>query len=71
MALLRPLIRDLGDTAALFPCQEADHSFHVPAKAGRNDAELQTEMLNALVAWTSRIVDRDFHAGSLSDPSAR
>ncbi len=71
MALLRLLVCDLGDTATLFPCQEADHSFHVPAKAGRNDAELQTEMLNALVAWTGRIVDRDFHAGSLSDPSAR
>ncbi len=41
-------------TLTLF--DEADHSFHVPAKTGRKDADVRREMLDALAAWTKALV---------------
>jgi uncharacterized protein len=71
MALLQPLIRNLGATATLTLFEDADHSFHVPAKTGRSNAEVQTAMLNALAAWMGSIIDGNFHAGSPSYSSTR
>jgi hypothetical protein len=51
LALLRPLTERLGDLASLRLFEEADHSFHVPARTGRRDADVRTEMLDALAAW--------------------
>jgi predicted alpha/beta-hydrolase family hydrolase len=51
LALLRPLTERLGDLASLRVFEEADHSFHVPARTGRRDADVRTEMLDALAAW--------------------
>jgi uncharacterized protein len=31
--------------------KEADHSFHVPARSGRTDAEVRTALLRVLAAW--------------------
>jgi predicted alpha/beta-hydrolase family hydrolase len=49
--LLRPVITRLGARAALRLAQDADHSFHVPAKTGRKDPEVLTELLDATAAW--------------------
>jgi hypothetical protein len=35
--------------------KEADHSFHVPARSGRNDREVMTEILDALAGWISAV----------------
>jgi predicted alpha/beta-hydrolase family hydrolase len=51
LTLLEPLVRDLGALASLHVVQEADHSFHVPARSGRNDREAMREGLDALAAW--------------------
>jgi uncharacterized protein len=56
LALLRPLIERLGARAALHVVQDADHSFHVPARSGRKDADLRGEMLDAFAAWTLAVV---------------
>src|SRR6185437_10522824 len=45
---LEPLVKTLGKRAALKLFKDADHSFHVPAKSGRKDAEVRAEMLDAL-----------------------
>ena len=37
--------------ATLTLLQDADHSFHVPARTGRKDAEVRAEMLDALATW--------------------
>jgi predicted alpha/beta-hydrolase family hydrolase len=50
-ALLRPVIERLGARASLRVFDDADHSFHVPARSGRRDAEVRTELLDALAAW--------------------
>jgi len=54
--LLRPVIARLGSRARLFVLEGADHSFHVPAKSGRNDAEVLAEALDALVEWMLKLV---------------
>jgi len=54
LELLQPLIDQLGARATLKLLQDADHSFHVPARTGRKDAEVRAEMLDALAAWIER-----------------
>jgi len=49
--LLQKVAEQLGARATLKWFQEADHSFHVPARTGRKDTEIMSEMLDALVAW--------------------
>ena len=51
LALLQPLIERLGAGATLRLFPEADHSFHVPARTGRKDAEVMQEMLDAMAEW--------------------
>lgn len=49
--LLRPLVQRLGSRATLQLFEDADHSFHVPARTGRKDAQVQAELLDAAVRW--------------------
>ncbi len=51
LAMLRPVVAALGARATLHLVEEADHSFHVPARTGRKDADVLREMLDVLVAW--------------------
>lgn len=51
LELLRPVIERLGSRATLKLLQDADHSFHVPARTGRKDPEIRAEMLDALAGW--------------------
>ena len=51
---LQPLCEALGSRATLLLLQDADHSFHVPSRSGRTDAEIRNEMLNALASWIRR-----------------
>ena len=37
--------------ASLHLVEDADHSFHVPARSGRNDREVLNEILDAFAAW--------------------
>ncbi len=55
LKLLEPLIERLGPSASLYLVQQADHSFHVPARSGRNDREVMSEMLDKLTAWIGAI----------------
>ena len=50
-ALMRKLARGLGKRATLVSIEEGDHSLHVPARNGRNDATVRVEMLDALTGW--------------------
>lgn len=49
--LLRALVAQLGAHATLKVFAGADHSFHVRRDTGRTDAEIASEMLEALAAW--------------------
>jgi len=54
LSLLGPLLARLGPRAKLEVFEEADHSFHVPAKGGRRDAEVMAALADAIAAWSGR-----------------
>jgi uncharacterized protein len=56
LSLLEPVVKTLGALAALHLVRDADHSFHVPARSGRNDGEVMNEILDAFAAWAGAIV---------------
>jgi uncharacterized protein len=51
-AHLAPLIETLGERAQLTLLAGADHSFHVPARSERTDAQVRDEMLAATAAFS-------------------
>lgn len=57
LALLKALVKQLGARATLKLFQDADHSFHVPARTGRKDADVRTEMLDVLADWIDAVKD--------------
>ena len=55
LSLLEPVVKGLKRRARLHVVKEADHSFHVPARSGRKDSEVMTEILDAFVAWAGKV----------------
>jgi predicted alpha/beta-hydrolase family hydrolase len=55
LKLLEPAVKSLGRLATLHRVEGADHSFHVPARSGRNDREVMSEILDAFAAWIGKI----------------
>ena len=55
LSLLRPLIERLGARARLELFEQADHSFHVPARSGRSDAQVRAAVLDALAHWIGEV----------------
>jgi predicted alpha/beta-hydrolase family hydrolase len=58
LVLLEPVVKRLGPGAALHLVRDADHSFHVPARSGRNDREVLSEILDAFVGWVGAVERR-------------
>ena len=56
LSLLGAVIDKLGARAKLHTFDGADHSFHVLARSGRNDADVLTQILDALAAWIQSVV---------------
>lgn len=52
--LLRPAVAALGEHATLALFEDADHSFHVPARSGRKDADVLAAMLDRAAAWMAQ-----------------
>jgi predicted alpha/beta-hydrolase family hydrolase len=48
---LEPVVAKLGARATLAVLEDADHSFHVPARTGRTDAQVLASVLDTLAAW--------------------
>jgi uncharacterized protein len=48
---LKRLCQSLGKHTTLKLFQDADHSFHVPARTGRKDAQVRTEIFDAFAEW--------------------
>jgi len=56
IALMRKLVAKLGKRATLVQIADGDHSFHVPARTGRSDADIRAEMLDALADWIDALI---------------
>jgi predicted alpha/beta-hydrolase family hydrolase len=56
LELLRPMVASLGDRATLHLLEGADHSFHVLARSGRNDAQVNDEACDAIEEFSSELL---------------
>ncbi len=54
--LIEKLVSRLGARATLRWIEGADHSFHVPARSGRSDAEVLSSMLDDVAGWIAALV---------------
>jgi predicted alpha/beta-hydrolase family hydrolase len=48
--LLEPVVKNLGPSVSLHWVAEADHSFHVLVRSGRNDEQVMREILDTIAA---------------------
>jgi predicted alpha/beta-hydrolase family hydrolase len=51
LPLIRRVTEDLGERATLVLFDDADHAFHVRARSGLSDAQVQEAMLDATAGW--------------------
>jgi predicted alpha/beta-hydrolase family hydrolase len=51
LELIRSVTSELGDQATLKTFEDADHSFHVRAKSGWNDAQVRDALADAAAEW--------------------
>src|SRR5262245_3149456 len=58
LGLLQRLMERLGERASLRLLPDADHSFRVPSRVGRNDADVKRDMMDALAAWILSVISR-------------
>jgi predicted alpha/beta-hydrolase family hydrolase len=56
LRLLKSFVSKLGARATLELFEDADHSFHVPARTGRKDSEIRIEMADAMTEWLGATV---------------
>jgi predicted alpha/beta-hydrolase family hydrolase len=52
--LMQAVLARLAPRATVQWIADADHSFHVPARTGRTDAQVRTELLQGLAAWITQ-----------------
>lgn len=50
-SLLEGVVKRQGKRATLRWFEDADHSFHVPARSGRTDSQVMEELLDNFAAW--------------------
>lgn len=55
LSLLKPLVKRLGRRATLHLIGDANHSFRVPAKTGRKEADVIAELADSLASWTDSL----------------
>ncbi|CAN5268081.1 alpha/beta hydrolase [soil metagenome] len=58
LTLLRPLAKRLGKRTTLHLIDDANHSFKVPAKTGRKDAEVRSELADTVAGWTAQVIGK-------------
>jgi len=55
LSLLTPVIASLGGRASLQQFEAADHSFHVPVRSGRSDADVRSDLILELTRWIDAV----------------
>jgi hypothetical protein len=50
-SLLEGVVKHIGKRATLQLVESADHSFHVPAKSGRKDADVLGQICDVAATW--------------------
>jgi uncharacterized protein len=55
-ARIEALMARLGERATLELIEGADHAFHLPARSGRNDAEIRRALLKVVAQWMDSLL---------------
>ncbi len=55
LELLRPLVKGLGRKAKLHLIPDANHSFRVPARSGRKEADVMAELADTIASWADAL----------------
>jgi len=55
LTLLDPLVKRLGTLARLHIVEDGNHSFRVPARTGRNAADVLAELVQTTAAWMAAV----------------
>lgn len=55
LTLLRPLCASLGSRVQLSIVEAADHSFHVPKRTGRTDADIIRDLARTAASWAASL----------------
>jgi len=53
---IEPLCEALGKRTTLTMVKDGDHSFHVPARSGRKDADVRGEVLDTVAKWIGDVI---------------
>jgi predicted alpha/beta-hydrolase family hydrolase len=56
LSLLQPLVERLGPRATLKLIPGANHSYKVPARTGRSEAQITSELVEALDDWIGTVI---------------
>lgn len=54
--LLQDVVKGLGDRATLHLVDEGDHSFSVPKRTGKTEADVMNELAGTIHTWIARVV---------------
>jgi len=52
--LLQQVVRGLGDRATLHLVEDGDHSFKVPKRTGKSEADVMNELADTFVQWADK-----------------
>jgi predicted alpha/beta-hydrolase family hydrolase len=52
--LLQQVVRDLDDRATLHLIEDGDHSFKVPKRSGKTEADVMNELADTIHGWMTR-----------------
>jgi predicted alpha/beta-hydrolase family hydrolase len=55
LELLRPVVDEMGKRATLHVVEGGDHSFKVPKRTGRSEADVANEIVTAIAGWMGGI----------------
>jgi uncharacterized protein len=56
LKLLKPLVKRLGPRAKLHLVDDANHSFRVPARTGRKEADVMADLADTLAGWIDEVL---------------
>jgi predicted alpha/beta-hydrolase family hydrolase len=54
LALLQGVVQSLGERATLHLIEEGDHSFKVPKRTGKTEADVMNELAQTIATWAAR-----------------
>jgi len=54
--LLHQVVKGLGERATLHLIEEGDHSFTVPKRTGKTEADVMSELADTIQEWTAKHV---------------